>query len=54
MKELEMQNKTKSAPLPLDPANILMLQNLSDLFLLFKKKKLTNIFFYILKKWLKI
>ena len=32
-----MQDKIKSAPLPLDPTKHLMLQNISDTFVYFKK-----------------
>ena len=45
MTEIEMQDKTKPAPLPFDPTKHLLL-------LQFMKKKLTNIF-HILKKWRK-
>ena len=38
MKELEMHDEIKPAPLPVDPTSLLTLQNISDLFLRFKKK----------------
>ena len=51
MKELEMQDKVKTKPL--DLGTHFDVPNTSDLFLHFKKKKLTNIF-STLKKLLKI
>ena len=45
MKELEMHDETKPAPLPLDPTSLLTLQNISDLFLRFKKKVNTTSFY---------
>ena len=52
MKQLELQDKTKPKSSPLNTSKLLMLRNTFDLFLHFKKKRLTNIF-YILRRWQK-